>query len=78
MPDTSRNFTNISSEELHSELESSEALSLAIRRTESQLGLFYQCPGLILWAKDGRQLRGKAAQKYLEEKLMRLARVKAK
>ena len=77
MPDTSRNFSNIPSEEIFSELEEAEALSLAIKRTESQLNLFYQCPGLILWAKNGIQLRGKAAQNYLEKKLTGLIRIKA-
>lgn len=77
MPDTRRNFTEMSNEEIMSELEGAERLDLAIRRTESQLRLFYQCPGLVLWAKDGRQLRGKEAMKYLEEKLVSLAKVKA-
>jgi len=76
MPDAKKNFTEMSNEEIMSEFEHTERLHLAIRRTQSQLDIHYQCPGLILWTKDEKQLRGKVAIKYLEEKLTSLIKGK--
>lgn len=77
MPKAGKNFTEMSEEEIMSEFEHTERLHLAIRRTESQLKIHKLCPGLLLWTKDGKQLRGEVAIKHLEEKLTSLIKGKA-
>lgn len=78
MPDTKKNFSEMTNMEIMSELDHAERLSLAIRRTESQLKVHKLCPGLLLWCNNGKHLRGKEAVKYLEEKLTDLIKGKVK
>ena len=74
MPDTRKNFTSMTTEEILSELDYVERIHLAIKRTESQLRLFRQCPDFILWDKDRRELSGEEAIEYLEKRLMALTK----
>jgi len=76
MPDTSKNFTDMTNEEIFFELGKVERLHLAIRRTSSQLKMHKACPGLILWVKNKKYLRGEEAVKYLEKKLTSLIKGK--
>jgi len=74
MPDTQKNFTSMTNEEIMSELDYTEKLHLAIKRTKSQLGLLHKCPSFILWDKDKRELSGEEAIEYLKKRLLALTR----
>ena len=78
MSKASKNFTEMSHEEIMSELEKVERLHLSIRRTSSQLKMHKACPGLLLWVKSEKYLRGEEAVKYLEEKLTSLIKGKVR
>jgi len=70
MPDTSRNFTCMTTEEIMSELKRADELSLEFKRLKNQLKLHSYCPGLILWTNDRRELRGEEAIRHLRKRLI--------
>jgi len=74
MPDTSRNFTSMTTEEITSELERADELRLEFKRLKNQLRLHSYCPGLILWTRDRRELRGEEAVRHLRKRLIALTR----
>ena len=74
MPDTSKNFTSMTTKEIISELKKAERLHLEFKRLKSQLKIYSYCPGFILWTKDKRELRGGEAIGYLRKKLVALTR----
>ena len=78
MPGTRKSFTSMTNEEIMSELEKTDNLCREHKRLKSQLKLYSNCDGLILWTRDKVELRGEDAIRYLEKRLEALERELAK
>lgn len=78
MPDTRKSFTSMTNEEIMSELEKTNSLCQEHKRLKSQLKLYSDIDGLILWTKDKVELRGEEAIRHLKKRLEALERELAK
>ena len=78
MPGTQKSFTSMTNEEIMFELEKTDSLCREHKRLKSQLKLYEDCEGLILWTKDKVELRGEEAIRYLKRRLETLERELAK
>jgi len=74
MPGTQKNFTSMTNEEIMSELEKADSLHLELKRLKSQLKLYSDVDGLILWTKDKVELKGEEVIRYLKKRLEALER----
>ena len=78
MPETQKNFTDMTNEEIMGELEKVESLNRERKRLLSQLKLYSYINGLVLWTRDRKELRGEEAVRYLKKRLIALTRELAK
>ena len=78
MTGTRKSFTSMTNEEIMSELEKTDSLCREHKRLKSQLKLYSNIDGLILWTRDRVELRGEEAIRYLKRRLETLERELAK